>query len=140
MIVIYFLFYVTLSFLLCGLVKIFPFTCVLSGGTSCSTCSLFNSLSDSFALSFSCRCSSSLEFSPPFCCSTKDVSACSEQRESNPLFVSLKIGLTILNHSGSSVKTNPGQVSFLWIIFCHCCFSYCKGFTSTTKLVSFFFL
>ena len=98
----------------CGLITIFLFNGVLSGGNSRKTSSLLNSfVSDSFSLSFSCCCSSSLEFSSSFCCRMNDVSAGSEHRESNPLFVSLKIGLTILNHSGSSVKANPEPGFFL---------------------------
>ena len=65
------------------LVTIFLFKRVLSSGTS-------NSSSESLALSLSCRCSSSSEFSSSFCCSMNDVSAYSEQAESNPLNVSLK--------------------------------------------------
>ena len=68
---------------LCVLVTIFLFKRVLSSGTS-------NSSSESLALSLSCRCSSSSEFSSSFCCSMNDVSAYSEQAESNPLNVSLK--------------------------------------------------
>ena len=68
---------------LCVLVTIFLFKRVLSSGTS-------NSSSVSLTLSLSCRCSSSSEFSSSFCCSMNDVSAYSEQAESNPLNVSLK--------------------------------------------------
>ena len=50
------------------------------------------------------------------------LSAGSEHWASNPLFVSLKIGSTVLNHSGSSVKANPDPVFFLSVIFCHYCF------------------
>ena len=116
-------------------VTVFLFKVVLSGGASCSTSSSLNSfVSDSFALSFSCSSSSSSEFSSSFWCSVNDVSAGSEHRQSNPsLFVSLKIGLTILNHSGSSVKANPEPGFFLLVIFRHYCFKLlyliCKGFT-----------
>ena len=53
-----------------------------------------------------CWCSSSSKFSSLFRCSVKDVLASSEQTESNPSFLSIKIGLMILNHSESSVKAN----------------------------------
>ena len=84
----------------CNLVLIFLFKRVLSSGAFCSTSSSLNSfVSDSFALSLSCCCSSSSGFPSPFCYSMNDVSAGSEHRESNRLFVPLKIGLTILNYS-----------------------------------------
>ena len=90
---------------LCGLVTIFLFRWVLSVGTYCSTSLLLNSLSNSFIPSWSCSSFSLLEL-PSFFCSTNDVSVGSDQTQCWPLFLSLKIGSTILNHSESSVKAN----------------------------------
>ena len=62
-----------------GLLMIFLFKGVLSGGNSCVMSSWLDSPSDLFAPLISCRCFPSLEFCFfLFCCSTSDVSASSK--------------------------------------------------------------